>query len=403
MSDVYELTEVSKKVFKERNDYFILALQGAVRSGKTYISNIIFLDKLENKSGNVLISGFSSDTAKKNIIPDLEDLLGCEFKNHNSAKGEYYSIPLKEFKNIKIYVKGAGKAGDEKKIQGMTLLAWYADETVTYNKEFFDMALTRLSMRNSFAIFTMNPDSPSHWLKAWLEKDDFAPGYLKNYHFMMPDNPSLSKKYIENAKINFSGHFYKRYILGEWAIGQGLVFPVDDLIIEKEEILNEMFKNMNPFLYTVKCGIDLGTVHPTAFISLYEYQDKFYILDEYYEPNKSPTELVKDFTTFDKSHRFDEIVYDPAAKWFAQQMQEDTDYSLTKAKKNVEEGIMFVAMLIKQKKLIISDKCVNTIKEFNSYSYDSKKNNEVIKLNDDAMDALRYVLMSSKQNWETKY
>ena len=69
-------------------------------------------------------------------------------------------------------------------------------------------------------------------------------------------------------------------------------------------------------------------------------------------------------------------------------------YTIKKAKNDVLDGIRFVASLLNQDLIAISDQCPNTIKEFRSYIWDQKASehgeDKPVKQHDHAMDALRY-------------
>jgi len=409
-TEIFPLSEISIKVWNERNDNKILCLQGAVRSSKSFTANLVFLEKLKNKRGNVLISGFSADSAKKNIIPELETLLNTEFRNHNSAKGEYLTIPIKEYKHIKIYVKGAGKNGDEKKIQGITLLAWYADELATYSKLFFDMTLTRLSLKNSFSIWTLNPESPSHWLKKWLDKEDHPDKFIKTYKYTLDDNLSLDENYKNQLKTSFSGHFYDRMVLGKWAVGEGLIFNVDKINFLTEEELNNKFLHISKFLYEDYVSIDFGTTNYTAFLhirklipqDIYLDPDKnnetyaeYYVLEEYYKNKRSPSQYVADLKEFIKDKDIKSIIIDPASAHFRQEVLVAGIKNLLKAKNDVKKGILLTQRFIENGNVFISLKCKELKDELHGYSWDEKKIDTPIKVNDHACDTLRYGIFTT--------
>jgi phage terminase large subunit len=60
----------------------------------------------------------------------------------------------------------------------------------------------------------------------------------------------------------------------------------------------------------------------------------------------------------------------------------------------VLDGIRFVGTLLNEEKIAFNSSCVNTLKEFSSYIWDSKAmdrgEDKPIKQNDHAMDAVRY-------------
>jgi len=64
---------------------------------------------------------------------------------------------------------------------------------------------------------------------------------------------------------------------------------------------------------------------------------------------------------------------------------------------NRRAGIMKVNRLLKDGKLIVSSNCKNLIREFESHYYkDGSRDGEVNKTEDDALDALRYAIMTIK-------
>ena len=67
---------------------------------------------------------------------------------------------------------------------------------------------------------------------------------------------------------------------------------------------------------------------------------------------------------------------------------------------NRRTGIMIVNQMFADKKLFISSNCVNLIKELESHYYKEggKRDGEVNKVNDDLLDALRYLIFNIKKN-----
>lgn len=399
---IFPFSDTHLYVIDQHLNYKINILQGAVRSGKSYITNFLFLSRLEGKSGDVVLSGFTSNTIKKNVVSDLQNILNVEFKFNKNSFGEYFVINLPKFKRLKFFCVGAGKDRDEKKVQGMTVIGWLADEVATYNQKFFDMMLTRLSNEDSFAYMTLNPEAPNHWLKTFIDEQTnenstkFIKGFVKSYSFKLDDNLSLSEDYKNQIKNSLSGVLYRRLVLGEWAVGEGLIYSIDKLIKKSPfEIEKELLNNK--LSISEKIGVDLGTSHPSAFIYIKKVGNKFYALDEYYKAKIAPSELSKDLNEFHKKYNKSKINYDHAALWFFEQMKKDyPNLTLNKAKKDVNKGIAYIEMLILNGLLVVSTKCVNLIKELESYSWDTKKEGEVIKVGDDAVDALRYGIFTDE-------
>lgn len=410
---IYPFSEVHKKTIIDFQTNKINILLGAVRSGKSYLADILSLKYLKNKKGKCIWSGCTSDTIKKNSISNLEKYLDCKIIFKNNSFGQYFIIDKDGFRDLIFYVVGGGKAGDEKKVQGMEVLFWYADEVATYHKDFFNMMLTRLSQEDSKAILTLNPEGPSHWLKQWIDNntnkdlDNYIEGYIATNTFTLLDNYSLPKQYVKQIQNSLSGHMYQRLVLGKWSAGEGLIYSVDKInyINKEDEIINNILKNKNNYKFTI--GIDLGTTHPSAFVFIAKdlKTKKYYILEEYYKSKVAPSDLSKDLIKFynDCKNKYQifsniEVKYDYAAAWFFQEFQKTTNHNiiLSKAKKNVLEGIMYIEKLILNNELFIDKSCTNVKNEFLSYSWDTKKDNEVIKEKDDILDAIRYAIYSNE-------
>lgn len=205
---------------KTNNLKRINLLEGAVRSGKTWISLILFALWVATQPSNAtfLMVGKTLTSLKRNCLDLLESLIGTD----NFS----YSLSQKEgvlFGRV-VYLEGTNDTRAEGKIRGMTLTGAYCDELTLFAEEFFTMLLSRLSMPGAKLISTTNPDSPQHWLyvkyiKRAVELD------MNIVRFTIDDNPNLEAAYVEALKKEYTGVFYKRFILGQWVVADGACYP----------------------------------------------------------------------------------------------------------------------------------------------------------------------------------
>ncbi|MET8335490.1 hypothetical protein [Streptosporangium canum] len=101
------------------------------------------------------------------------------------------------------------------------------------------MLLTRLSIPGARLFGTTNPDGPQHWLKTnyldraalWLDHDGQLHRLdgddrlnLSRFSFKLADNPNLSPQYMADVSSEFTGLWYRRLILGEWCLAEGVVY-----------------------------------------------------------------------------------------------------------------------------------------------------------------------------------
>lgn len=195
-------------------------LEGSVRSGKTWISLVLWAFWVASmpKGNSYLMVAKTLTSLRRNCLDLLEELVG---KSNFS-----YSISQKEGRLFgrKIYLEGVNDVRAESKIRGMTLQGAYCDEVTLFTEEFFSMLLSRLSQEGAKLFATTNPDNPAHWLKTnYMDRRKELNMLVMK--FLIDDNPYLPLEYLQELKKEYTGVFYNRLILGEWVIAEGLVYP----------------------------------------------------------------------------------------------------------------------------------------------------------------------------------
>lgn len=216
---------------------------GATRSGKTYLDYYVIPRRIRavaGKEGLVVILGNTKGTLQRNIIEPLQKIftpaLVTDIRSDNTAMlfGE------------KCYCLGADKVNQVDRIRGTSIKYCYGDEVVTWHEEVFNMLKSRLDKPYSCFDGTCNPDNPNHWFYKFLQSD--ADIFLQNY--ILEDNPFLSKEFVANLKKEYFGTvLYDRYILGKWALAEGLIYKVfadspEKFMIPKDKLPNQ-FESIN--------------------------------------------------------------------------------------------------------------------------------------------------------------
>src|SRR5690606_4293976 len=137
--------------------------------------------------------------------------------------------------------------------RGMTLAGAYGDEVTLWPESFFTMLLSRLSVPGAQFFGTTNPDSPGHWLKKrYLDRADELS--LRRFRFTLADNPALDPAYVEALKREYTGLWYRRYILGEWVAAEGAIY---DMFDPDRHVAREL-----PEILHWWVGVDYGTTNP---------------------------------------------------------------------------------------------------------------------------------------------
>lgn len=385
-------------------------LEGSVRSGKSFVGNIMFLKYLLNApKGNLFFSGYTAGTIYRNIITPLMGMVGNDIQFHSSGNTPHCTLWGR-----KIDIIGCNNSSAIGKIQGSEYAGGLSDEFTKHNKQAVDMLGTRLSVKGAKWFATTNPDNPRHWaMKEYIENEKISKTVVK---FRLEDNTHLPEDYVEQIKAQYTGLFYKRYILGEWVVGEGAIYDMwqDKHIIPKDKIPQADY-------YTI--GIDYGTANPTVFLlmghkrnpSSIEY--KCWIEKEYYydgrakQHNKTDLEYSNDLQDFIKEYthglRVQEIVVDPSAKSFITQLNNDRVGNVVYANNAVIDGIRTVSMYINSGQYGVSEDCEHLIEERGAYIWDEKAmlhgEDRPVKENDHCSDAERYLIMQKEKEYNQDF
>lgn len=390
--------------------------EGSVSSGKTYCSIWKWLSWLVNEApekGAFLMSGKTERTLARNILDPIQEMIGAHRFKINKGEGIAY------FGGRVIYLASANDERSENKIRGMTLAGAYGDEITLWPESFFKMLLSRLRVKGARFYGTTNPDSPYHYLKTeFLDRE--AELNLKRFQFHLHDNTTLDPEYVASIEKEYTGLWYRRFILGEWCQAEGAIYdmydqqrhsvPLQVLLKKLHDVFEINDSRGEEVQMTRQCvAVDYGTSNPTAALLLNEYRrgakKHIHVANEYYydgrknQRQKTDSQYVSDFEDY---YRVCEItkavplVIDPSAASLKAEAEKH-DFIVYDAINDVLDGIRNVSRLFSQDALTIDTKCQNLNMELPSYVWDKaaqiKGEDKPLKQNDHACDALRYGCM----------
>lgn len=359
---------------------------GAVRSGKTYSSIRAFIDFLKDgPPGDAMIIGVNRSTIQRNVLTTLYKILGFPAPSPMCNKTSLYGRDL--------YFVGAPDISAVTTIQGSTLAMAYVDEATCIPEVFWKMLETRLSVPGARLYATCNPEGPAHWLKKeYIDRRDIHD--LIYWQFTLDDNPVLDDAYKKAVRASFTGMFFKRYILGEWALAYGAIYDTYDHDNEYEHPFP------SPNYYIV--GIDYGTTNATAAVLCAITPNKWpqiRVEQEYYYDSakkgrsKTDAELVRDIKDFISYKNVSAVYIDPAAASLKIALRQ-AEIPVLDANNDVLLGIKIVSKFISGKNIVIHKSCSTLREHIQSYSWDPKAaergEDKPIKHNDHILDALRY-------------
>ena len=355
---------------------------GATGSGKSWMDYAVVIPKrllaLRGQGAAVLL-GNTQGTLSRNILDPMRDIWGA------ALVGAISSDNTAKLFGRRVHILGADNRKHVARLQGMTIEYAYGDEMTTWNEEVFQMLKSRLRCAHSFFDGTANPAGPSHFLKAFIDGD--ADVFCQTS--TIDDNPFLPTEFVENLKREYAGTvYYDRYILGRWALAEGLVYPMFSVSRNVTACIPEGGRWY--------ISIDYGTYNPFSAGLWCVAEGRAYRVAEYYYSgrNGSPKTDEEYYTELDRlaeERPVERVIIDPSASSMIETIKRHGRFRVRQADNNVAAGIPRVAALLNVGRIQLHPGCKDAIREFGLYSWDDKaQGDKPIKDNDHAMDDIRY-------------
>ena len=237
-------------------------------------------------------------------------------------------------------------------------------------------------------LFISTPKGFNHFYDLYnFDDEDY-----KAFHFTTYDNPHLPVEEIDKAKKELPEDRFAQEYMADFRKQEGLVYKefTRELHVFDGEPTRPKAKLLG--------SVDFGFRHPCAVLHVWLDTDgDYWVVDEWYKTERTEEQI----TDYVKSCGFNEVYPDPenASAISLLNSKGVNVRDVVKNKGSVKSGIDAVRNLFKQNRLHIHKDCTNLIWELETYSYKEKTSNdnspeEPLKVNDDAVDSLRYVLMT---------
>ena len=376
---------------------------GATRSGKTFLDySTVVPKRILNTTGSglVVLLGYTQQTLERNIFEPMRSLWGPTLVG-DIVQGRN---TIRLFGRT-CHALGADKISSVSRLRGASIEYGYGDEVPTWNEEVFQLLKSRLDKPNSAFDGTGNPESPNHWFKKFLESD----ADIYSQHYTIDDNPMLDPVFISNLKREYAGSvYYDRYILGNWAVAEGAIYPQFDPARHVVSVLPHMRMHW--------VGVDYGHSNPTVFIlaglgddgRLYVVAEDYHAADQ--EGDRSPAWYSQAMIRFLRRHEtglvLDKILVDPSAKGFITQLREDGVARVAGADNDVLARIQLISSMFSRDLVRIHSSCVRLIDELRGYVWEAKAQehgeDRPVKKDDHGPDALGYLIMAEKNEWKRR-
>lgn len=371
------------------DDWKILILNGAVRSGKTFINNFIFMyemkrvKELAEKEGEAnpkyILAGFSNGTIRTNVLSELENTFGIELKPDRNG---HYSIF-----GVEIVPAYTGNERGMRAIRGMTSYGAYINETSLSTQSVFTEIVNRCSKKGARIICDTNPDNPEHWLKKNYIDNASDAAKIKSFRFTLDDNTFLPEDYVTSLKASTpTGMFYDRAILGLWVSGDGVVYQDFN---EKTMVKKGLSVPRDAVFYA---GVDWGYEHLGSIVVMADYGGSTYLIEEDTEQYKEIDYWVTRAKQVKAKYGNIRFYADSARPEHVARFNREGIRCIN-ANKAVLSGIEEIASLMKQGRFYVDSNASGFLNEVYEYIWDEKTGMPV-KQHDDCMDAVRYAVYS---------
>ena len=401
------LSNKQREFWREANHRWNFKV-GATRSGKTYMDYFLIMRRILERldePGLAVILGNTRETIRRNIIIPMQEIYGTQ--RVSNIKSDNSCIMFGE----KVFCLGADNINHVDRIRGASIKYCYGDEVATWHQEVFDMLKSRLDKPCSVFDGALNPQGPNHWLKAFLDRN----ADIYTQHYTIFDNPFLPKEFVESLCKEYEGTvYYNRYILGEWALAEGLIYRDfannhSKYVIEDAQ---KWLEKRETTIMTLMVGVDYGgTGSATKFQATGITRDWAVLaLDEEYIDHKKesvdPNDLNRRYAQFvervSKSWGMSQTRADSAEQILIRGLMNTAAQKRLKTqvknalKMQITDRIRLTILLMGQGRFYVTKKCAHLIDALSTAVYDATKNEDT-RLDDgttdiDSLDAFEYTI-----------
>ena len=254
---------------------------------------------------------------------------------------------------------------------------------------------------------------------------------------------NLPEDFIANLEAAYTGQMRDRFLLGQWAAYEGLVYPQFSSTMhmikrmEMVKIMNEALENKTK-LNAVQ-SLDFGMVSPSCYLlGFTDHQGRVFIIDGFHKPTPNISLLGQaivelqykylDWLDFDAPILADPAIFKrtvtdgtgKSATTIAKILKTDYELNIVPAQNDISSGIMKVAEYLTPKEglhfdtnepmgpaMYFNDELAFIEEEITAYfwSSDSDGNRRDVPMdkNDHAMDSLKYLLSRLPEASELLY
>lgn len=357
--------------------YPIIVNEGGARSGKSY-GTIQCLIYIANNTPNTRISivSHSLPHIKRGAYRDFKTIMqDWELWDENNFSFTEFVYTFKNGSYIELF-----GLEDEGKARGPGRDILFINEANLVKKSVYEQLAIRTTGQ---IILDLNPAD----LECWCYQLADHPGNCKIHSTYLDNIENLTPAQIKRVEA------YKDADPYMWEVyGLGLRGRATDIIYTHWKICDDL-----PMKGELFMGQDFGYNVPSALVLCELFEGSIYVKELLYETKLTTNDLISRYEQLGVSKTI-EIFCDNAEPKTIEELQR-SGYNAKAADKDVTEGIRKV----KSMPLYICENSSNIVAEIKAYKWRADANGKVVKdkdrdepvkMNDHAMDAMRYAVFT---------
>jgi len=275
---------------------------------------------------------------------------------------------------------------DPTKVRGPNLDYAWIDEAGYVTAEAWQVVKGRVRVGVLPQAWTTSTPKGRNWMWEEFERDatgDETDPTHPLFRVRTEENPELPPGFASG--LGYDGQFALQELGGQFVAFEGLVYPG---FIRARNV-----QSVDCMGWETILGLDVGTRNPTALNTYRIAGDRVHQECELYRRGMSSDEITDAAAAEWDRTRALYVLVDPSAAGLIRSL-EQRGVPVRKATNDVLIGISRVTSLLPD--FTVDPSCINTIAEFESYSYPKEKRGNVdapIKANDHSLDVLRYLAL----------
>lgn len=289
-------------------------------------------------------------------------------------------------------------ADNPDRLRGANLSWWYGDEAAMYRANVWSVMAGRLRQfgQRGHAWITTTPRGRDWIYNKFVDSD--SPDYAL-FRAASTDNVYLSDEILQAWKSEYVGDHARQELNGEFIARQGLVY---NEFRKEQHIVSEYPETFAE----VVAGVDWGFANPgVILVGGVDGDGRIWIVNEVYLTQTRIdewTQIASDLRRFYGVSRF---YCDPSEPDYIEAFRQE-GLAATKANNRVLTGLQAVkrrlsTAILRDKVdvslLVVDQSCNNLLREIEQYEWKEHRDgldDSVVKANDHAMDAMRYLVMA---------